>query len=259
MSMSYHSPPERAVREADASLDDSFPGMTLRVPLIGQWPSGLRFTLGGEAGWLQDDPRRIRRIHERAAAIFEACFLPDDEGFVVAQFEQPTAMVLDEPISPDDLKVGARVPIERARPIRSPLVADLVELRPYVQDSVLSSAAKRVGVNLHGTFSERYESNEDSNDTPEVGDDIPYLDAILPITPRRLDYRRLLEATANRETPAKPKISCQLFFVNTTTALIYNIPDDRGLDIVGSTSAVLRPLAASFIDWLTSGYLPPSD
>lgn len=75
---------EAVPHAAEAFLEDVFPGMTLRVPLVGQWPPGLRFTLGGEAGWLEDDPPRIDRIHERAAAIFEACFGPDDEGFVVA-------------------------------------------------------------------------------------------------------------------------------------------------------------------------------
>jgi hypothetical protein len=65
--------------------------MTLRVPLVAQWPSGLRFTLGGDAGWPEDDPPRVARIHERALEIFEACFGQDDEGFIVAQAEAPTA------------------------------------------------------------------------------------------------------------------------------------------------------------------------
>ena len=168
-------------------------------------------------------------------------------------------MVLDESISPDLIKTGATIAIDRARPIRSPLIADLAELRPFVPDAVLSSAVRRVGLNLHGTFSEQYGSIEASSGTSDVGDDIPYVDVVLAIAPRRLDYRQLLEATANRETPAEPKLSCQLFFVNTRAALICNIPDDRGLDIVGSTSNILRPLAASFVDWLVSCYLPPSD
>jgi hypothetical protein len=247
------------VADGQAFLARAFPGMMLRIPIVGQWPAGLRFTLGGDAGWLENDPPRIDRIHERAAAVFEASFGPDDEGFLVAQFEQPTAMMIDEPMSPEDMKVGATISKERTRPIRSPLFADVAALRPYVPDAILATAVMTVGVNLHGTFSEPYGSTEASSDISEVGDDIPYVDVVLSIAPRLLDYRRLLQATANRETPVEPKISCQLFFVNTRTALILNIPDDRGLDIVASSSAVLRPIAASFVAWLVSCYLPPSD
>ena len=250
--------PARPGINGTSFLASTFPGMTLRVPLIGQWPPGIRFTLGGDAGWLDDDQPRVDRIHERAVAIFEACFAPDDSGFVVAQIEQPTAMVLDEPVSVADLKAGRRVEIENARPVRSALMADFAELRAYVPAAVLDAAVTTIGVNLHGSFSEQYGATGASAEASELGDDIPYVDATLAVAPRTLSYRALLEATANRETPAEPSVSCQLFFVNTTTGLIYNIPDDRSLHIVGATSAVLRPLVARFVDWLESCSLPPN-
>ena len=254
--------PARPDIDGAGFLAATFPGMTLRVPLIGQWPPGIRFTLGGDAGWLEDDQPRIDRIHERAVTIFEACFGPGDDGFVVAQIEEPTAMVLDEPVSVADLKAGRRVRMEDARPVRSALIADFAELRPYVPADVLAAAVLSIGVNLHGTFSEQYGSNGSTGATAEaseLGDDIPYVDATLAVAPRKLSYRALLDATANRETPAEPSISCQLFFINTTTGLIYNIPDDRSLHVVGVTSAVLRPLVARFVDWLESCSLPPPD
>jgi hypothetical protein len=249
--------PAGPVIDAAGFMAATFPGMTLRVPLIGQWPPGIRFTLGGDAGWLEDDQPRIDRIHERAVAIFEACFAPDDNGFVVAQIEEPTAMVLEEPVSRADLEAGRRVRIEEARPIRSGLMADFTELRPYIAASVLSAAVLSIGVNLHGTFSEQYGSSASTGDASELGDDIPYVEAMLAVAPRSLPYRGLLEATANRETPAEPSVSCQLFFINATTGLIYNIPDDRSLHVLGVTSAVLRPLVTRFVDWLESCSLPP--
>jgi hypothetical protein len=239
-----------------AFLSQAFPGMILRVPLIGQWSSGARFTLGGDDGWLVEDRPRIDRIHRRATAIFEACFAPNDEGFVVAQYEEPTAMILDDPIPASALKTGGRVPIEGARPVRSGLFAELSELRPYIAAEVLSGARLTTGINLHGTFSERYAPVGVAIDPADVSDDIAFVDAALDVAPQALDYRSLLAATANRETPAEPSVRCQLYFVNTTTALICNIPDDRSLHVIGATSAVLRPLVSGFVDWLDSCYLP---
>jgi hypothetical protein len=66
----------------DAFLAREFPGLGLHAVTFrdGKWPS-LRFELGGEIPNHEAD-RRVEQAAGRAAAIFEAAFAEEDEGFL---------------------------------------------------------------------------------------------------------------------------------------------------------------------------------
>lgn len=64
----------------------------------------------------------------------------------------------------------------------------------------------------------------------------------------RLKY--LIEAIGNKDFAKKPKINCNLSFVNETKGILFHMYDDRGCDVYSLNKDVLLPLYHKFRKWI---------
>ncbi|WP_114781804.1 DUF3885 domain-containing protein [Botryobacter ruber] len=74
--------------------------------------------------------------------------------------------------------------------------------------------------------------------------------AIAKVTIERINYANILKAIANTDFSRDPKINSQVFFMNLDKMLVFNMYDDRGLDIVAKDIETLRPIYTEFNAWI---------
>ena len=67
---------------------------------------------------------------------------------------------------------------------------------------------------------------------------------------RSFQYGSVLEAIANADHVQTPSVSGRVYFLNTATAIIVHMYDDRGLDIIAATRESLMPIYQTFSDWV---------
>lgn len=65
-----------------------------------------------------------------------------------------------------------------------------------------------------------------------------------------INYSNILLALVNTDFSREPSTNGECYFINSTTGLILNLYDDRGMDVISKTSDVLRPIYERFNDWL---------
>ena len=74
--------------------------------------------------------------------------------------------------------------------------------------------------------------------------------AISKVAIERINYENILKAIANTDFSREPRIDSQIFFINIDKMLLFNMYDDRGLDIVAKDIETLRPLYTEFNAWI---------
>lgn len=81
--------------------------------------------------------------------------------------------------------------------------------------------------------------------------------AIIKLTIDRINYKNILMAIGNTDFGHRqPRLdnifltSKEVFFVNTTKKLIFNMYDDRGLDIIATDKETIRPIYIKHEDWI---------
>jgi hypothetical protein len=82
--------------------------------------------------------------------------------------------------------------------------------------------------------------------------------AIVKLEPKRLKVENLLAAIAHTDFPHRqPTLdnngvlsNKELYFINLEKKLIFNMYDDRGLDIIAKDIETLRPIFNRFSDWI---------
>ena len=82
--------------------------------------------------------------------------------------------------------------------------------------------------------------------------------ALLKLTSERINYRNILAAIGNTDFPSRqPRLdkngflsSKEIYFVNIDKKLIFNMYDDRGLDIIAADKESLRPIYENFNNWI---------
>jgi len=82
--------------------------------------------------------------------------------------------------------------------------------------------------------------------------------AIIKLSPDRINYRNILTAIAHSDfPPRKPRLddfgmftAKEVYFVNIDKKLVFNMYDDRGLDIIASDVETLRPIYDKYKNWL---------
>lgn len=74
--------------------------------------------------------------------------------------------------------------------------------------------------------------------------------AISKVAIERINYENILKAIANTDFSREPRIDSQMFFLNVDKKLLFNMYDDRGLDIVAKDIETLRPLYTEFNPWI---------
>lgn len=74
--------------------------------------------------------------------------------------------------------------------------------------------------------------------------------AIAKAVTERVNYQYILKAIGNTDFSREPRINSEIFFINIDKKLVFNMYDDRGLDIVAKDTETLRPLYIEFNNWI---------
>lgn len=82
--------------------------------------------------------------------------------------------------------------------------------------------------------------------------------AIIKTKIRFVNYRNILKAISNRDFQGRypeldnytPFSSKQIFFINIDKKLIFNMYDDRGLDVIGVDLKTIKALYHKHNDWI---------
>lgn len=74
--------------------------------------------------------------------------------------------------------------------------------------------------------------------------------ATIKITADRLNYTETFRAIANVDFARDPNIQGQVYLINTDKKIIFNMYDDRGLDIISTDKEFLKSLYKTFDSWL---------
>jgi Domain of unknown function (DUF3885) len=74
--------------------------------------------------------------------------------------------------------------------------------------------------------------------------------ATIKSTCDRLNFTETFRAIANMDFSRDPNIPGQVYLINQDKKIIFNMYDDRGLDIVSADKEALRPLYTAFDNWL---------
>ena len=192
-------------------LKKNFKGLKLRVPLFYNWAYGIRFDL--QVGSTASDDY-FEEMTRRATTIFESAFNTSDDVFLILR----------------DYKF-------RRRKIRFSNYA-FKQLKNLKKADIGYSKESRV-----------YNPND-------------YLDltnlAIVKTTAGEINYSNLLMAIGHTDFwPRQPRLddvgalSCkEIYFINITKNLIFNMYDDRGLDIIANDLETIRPIFTSHNAWI---------
>jgi hypothetical protein len=178
---------------------------------------------------------QLEVVAERVAQTYELVFAPDDRGWLCAVQHAALQAVLPEPLTVEDVTTDGRVDTGAfvPQPVRPP---DPDEL------SVLIDAlppAARAGVTIgHG---------HDPLDDPEFAGlcdarGVPYVDLVVRVRPRDVDYRSLIRAVVNQDFPGegRPRLIATLFVVNEGRPALLDLPDDRWFGVAMPDAEPLR-------------------
>lgn len=75
--------------------------------------------------------------------------------------------------------------------------------------------------------------------------------AIMLTETKLIDYKQILSGLINTDFGSRsPRISEEVFFVNINKRIIFNLYDDRGLDIIATNKETIRPIFEKHKEWI---------
>ena len=75
--------------------------------------------------------------------------------------------------------------------------------------------------------------------------------AVMLTETKKIDYKQILAGQINTDFGSRsPRICEEVFFVNITKRIIFNVYDDRGLDIIATDKETIRPIFEKHNDWI---------
>lgn len=182
-------------------------------------PAVVSFTLGADLG----PPEEVLDVlADRAAAIYERVFAPEDRGWVCVVLHGALQSVLPEPLSIDEVTRDGRVDLAAfvPQPLRPPDPDGLGALH-----DALPAAARATLSVVHGS---------DPVDDPALAelhgtDSIPYVQVVARVRPRELDHRSLIRAVVNQDfpEPGRSRLVGTLLVVDEDRPAVLDLPDDR--------------------------------
>lgn len=183
-------------------------------------PAVVSFELGADLAARPEEVLDV--LADRAAQIYERVFAPEDRGWVCVVLRGALQAVLPEPLTIDDVSSDGRIDLDAfvPQPVRLPDRDGLA-----VPVDALPAAA-RDGLSVaHGS---------DPIDDPELielyqADSLPYVDVVVRVRPREVDYRSLIGAVVNQDFPqeGRPRLIATLIVVNEDRLALFDMPDDR--------------------------------
>ncbi|HEX4321151.1 MAG TPA: DUF3885 domain-containing protein [Acidobacteriaceae bacterium] len=194
----------------------TFPGLHLRPPLFYEWPVGIRFELGtNQDGMSYDDV-----VLHRACTLYETVFYPGDLSYIVSGAAQYTS------IRPSGIKTKSG--------------------RYRTFSGTVFQLSKRYSLGLSGPAGRYRLVTDEDEDTREITT-LRWTN----IEPRRIDYKRILQAKANADYyMRRPRTSDRVYFVNRTRNIILHMYDDRGLDLVAPKRSDLQAIYDAHKSWI---------
>ena len=192
-------------------LSDNFKGLRLRKPLFYSWNFGLRFDL--QVGDTNTD-EYFKEVTKRATTIFETAFDKYDKVFLI---------FIDHKYRRGKIRFSNFV---------------FQQIDNLQKTDVSYSKEKRL-----------YEPN-DKFDISNV--------AIIRTTAQKINYANILTAIGHTDFPPRqPRLdqngvftAKEVYFVNIDKKLIFNMYDDRGLDIIATDKETIRPIYIKHNDWI---------
>ena len=192
-------------------MQTRFPGLQLSPALFYSWTIGVRFELNPDRPYEHRDT-----ILDRATILYESVFQQGDIGFLV---------------SGHDVEFTVR--------------GGRVGKLPKFRNSVFTLSRKE-HLGLHGVAGRQRVTAYDDANTRTIG-----TFRWTRIEPRRIGYKRILEAIMHRDFPPKrPRVNDYVYFVNQSRNMILHMYDDRGLDVIALQIDDLRPIYHLHKDWI---------
>lgn len=226
--------PDASRDELEAFLLRDFPGA---LPLSRyrpfDMPAVVSFEPDHDLALPQDEVLEI--VAERVAQIYELVFAPEDRGWVCAVQHAALQAVLPEPLTIEDVTSDGRVQIEAfvPQPVRPPDSDDLSVLIDALPPEARGRATVR-----HG---------HDPLDDPEFAGlcderGVPYVDLVVRVRPRDVDYRSLIRAVVNQDFPmeGRTRLIATLLVVNQDRPALLDLPDDRWFGVAMPETESLR-------------------
>ena len=191
--------------------DNFFKGFQLRKPLFYSWDYGLRFDL--QVGETNTD-QYFNEVVRRSATLFEIAFDSLDSVYFV---------LMDREFKRNKIRFSNYA---------------FRQLSGLLKSEISYTKATNL-----------YYPN-DKFDKRNI--------AIIKLSPDRINFRNILTAIAHSDfPPRKPRLdelgmftAKEVYFVNIDKKLVFNMYDDRGLDIISSDIETLRPIYTKYKNWL---------
>lgn len=189
----------------------NFNGLLIGKSLFYSWKIGLKFDL--QVGQT-NTAKYFAEVNRRSVILFQEVFDPKDELYLIFM----------------DFKY-------KRRKIRYSNFC-------FKQISQLSKAE------IHYTKVSRLYEPTDKFDVRNL--------AIIKLKTERINYQNILLAIGHSDFPSwQPRLDNrgastmkEVYFINTTKKIIFNMYDDRGLDIIANDREVLRPIFEKHKEWL---------
>ncbi|WP_082919449.1 DUF3885 domain-containing protein [Cytobacillus oceanisediminis] len=194
-------------------MEVNFPNLKLRPPLFYNWDIGIRFELGVDydSDEIYEDCPYLKGVYKRAITLFKSLHSSEDCIYIVANV--------------NDFADGET--FKRKLNIFS----------KYVKEkSVLSMLQQRT---IPYIF-------------PEDDEDGRYKTHrfILKCKTSDLHYAAILKAICNQDMGLKPSIYHDIFFINIDRRTIFHVYDDRGCDLVATSTNTIRDIYEEYNDWI---------
>ncbi|MEC0255658.1 hypothetical protein PAEVO_10720 [Paenibacillus sp. GM2FR] len=197
----------------DKFINDYFPNLIVRPPLLYNWNTGIRFELGDPHLYDLDVSHYMEQVYSRTTELFRALFMKDDDIFIVTN----AIFAYRYKYQVKKLKLYSR----------------------YIRN-------KQVLKNLKLTIIPDIYA-EDDEEPNEENNTYRY---IINCKVSDVDNLSLLKAICNQDVGIKPSIHHDVFFININKGLIFHIYDDRGCDVISSSILQLKDIYIKFNEWI---------
>jgi len=192
-------------------LETNFQGLRLRKPLFYSWPVGLRFDLQTEPFYTEEC---FKEVNHRASTLFQTAFEQNDEILVV--------------LSEHAKKKGK------------------IRTGNFIFKQIQNLNYKEI---FYLKEKELYHPN-DKNDQ--------YNFAVIPTSITQINFKTILESIANIDHPTRrPRFDnnkClptkEIYLLNLNKKVIFNMYDDRGLDIIGADKEIIHSIFKKHNEWI---------
>ncbi|WP_216831413.1 DUF3885 domain-containing protein [Alkalihalobacterium elongatum] len=193
-------------------MNDHFPNLEFRPPLFYSWEIGLRFELGVnyDSDNVYVNCPYLQGVYERAITLFQSLHSSDDDLFIV--------------VDVNDYADGEAFKHK------------LNVFHKYVNDkSVLYKLQKNTIPYIY----------------PEDDDGIWKTHRFcLKCKLSDIQYTPMLKAICNQDMGIKPNIFHSVYFINIDRKTIFYIYDDRGCDLLASSTETIRDVYEKYNDWI---------